>query len=58
MTERETESKLAELDRLLNDPDTRMDPHRVWSLLAELSAQAAETRLPAPADPKPSSAAA
>lgn len=38
MTERETESKLAELDRLLNDPETRMDPHRVWSLLAELSA--------------------
>lgn len=36
MTERETETKLAELDRLLNDPDTRMDPHRVWSLLAEL----------------------
>jgi hypothetical protein len=38
MTERETETKLAELDRLLNDPDTRMDPHRVWSLLAELRA--------------------
>jgi hypothetical protein len=40
MTERETETKLAELDRLLNDPDTRMDPHRVWSLLAELRATA------------------
>jgi hypothetical protein len=37
MTEREIETKLAELDRLLNDPDTRMDPHRVWSLLAEIS---------------------
>jgi hypothetical protein len=36
MTEREIETKLAELDRLLNDPETRMDPHRVWSLLAEL----------------------
>jgi hypothetical protein len=36
MTEREIETKLAELDRLLNDPDTRMDPHKVWSLLAEL----------------------
>lgn len=35
MTERE--AKLAELDRLLNDPETRMDPHRVWTLLAELS---------------------
>lgn len=41
MTDRETETKLAELDRLLNDPDTRMDPHRVWSLLAELSQQQA-----------------
>ncbi len=38
MTEREHESKLAELDRLLNDVETRMDPDRVWSLLAELSA--------------------
>lgn len=38
MTEHETETKQAELDRLLNDPDTRMDPHRVWSLLAELRA--------------------
>jgi hypothetical protein len=36
MTEREIETRLAELDRLLNDPDTRMDPHRVWSLLAEI----------------------
>jgi hypothetical protein len=36
MTEREIETKLAELDRLLNDPDTRMDPHKVWTLLAEL----------------------
>lgn len=49
MTEREIESKLAELDRLLNDPDTRMDPHRVWSLLAELSAPPVAKRLaPAP----------
>jgi ribosomal protein L12E/L44/L45/RPP1/RPP2 len=38
MTELEFESKLAELDRLLNDPEVQMDPHRVWSLLAELSA--------------------
>jgi hypothetical protein len=41
MTEREIETKLAELDRLLNDPDTRMDPHRVWSLLAEVSGKLA-----------------
>jgi hypothetical protein len=38
----EFEAKLTELDRLLNDPDVRMDPDRVWSLLAELSAH--ETR--------------
>ena len=37
MSEVEIEKKLAELDRLLNDPDTRMDPDRVWSLLAEIS---------------------
>ena len=39
MTEREFQSKLAELDRLLNDPEVRMDPDRVWALLAEISAQ-------------------
>jgi len=49
MTERDMESKLAELDRLLNDPDTRMDPHRVWSLLAEISGVAAVTAPLAPA---------
>ncbi len=44
MTEREIETKLAELDRLLNDPETRMDPHRVWSLLAELRRPAGTPR--------------
>jgi hypothetical protein len=39
MTEREFQAKLAELDRLLNDPDVRMDPDRVWALLAEISAE-------------------
>jgi hypothetical protein len=29
--------KLAELDRLLNDPDVPMQPARIWSLLAELA---------------------
>ena len=47
MTEREFESKLAELDRLLNDPETRMDPDRVWALLAEVSAPAVAKRPPA-----------
>ena len=39
MTETEYARKLDELDRLLNDPDVAMEPARVWSLLAELSAQ-------------------
>lgn len=37
MTDRDYDSKLAELDRLLNDPDVPMEPARVWSLLAEIS---------------------
>lgn len=41
MTDREFQAKLAELDRLLNDPETRMDPHRVWALLAEISGREA-----------------
>jgi hypothetical protein len=37
MSEADVERRMAELDRLLNDPETRMDAHRVWALLAELS---------------------
>lgn len=44
MTDIEFQMKLAELDRLLNDPDVRLDPDRVWSLLAELNAGAAAAR--------------
>jgi hypothetical protein len=33
----ERERREAELDRLLNDPATRLDAERVWALLAELS---------------------
>lgn len=47
MTDREFQAKLAEVDRLLNDLETRMDPHRVWTLLAEISARSAP--IPAPA---------
>lgn len=36
MTQADTCRKLDELDRLLNDPDTRLEPGRVWALLAEL----------------------
>ena len=44
MTERDFEAKLAELDRLLNDPEVRMDPDRVWTLLAEISGK--DARVP------------
>ncbi|RKK02874.1 peptide chain release factor 1 [Pseudoroseomonas wenyumeiae] len=46
MSEREMEAKLVELDRLLNDPEVRMDPHRVWLLLQEISG--AERQAPQP----------
>jgi hypothetical protein len=35
MTESDYARKLAELDRLLNDPDVSMQAGRVWELLAE-----------------------
>jgi hypothetical protein len=35
--------KLDELDRMLNDPDSKMEPEKVWSLLAELSNHDAAT---------------
>jgi hypothetical protein len=41
MTETELNSKLEEIDRLLNDPDTSLEPGRVWSLLDEVSQQGA-----------------
>ncbi len=31
------DQRLAEIDRLLNDPDSRMEPERVWMLLEELA---------------------
>ncbi len=37
MTETDYRHKLDELDYLLNDPDARLEPARVWSLLAEIS---------------------
>lgn len=37
MTEVEFNRKLAELDRLINDPDVRLEPARVWKILAEVS---------------------
>lgn len=38
MSDSEMARKLAELDRLLNDPETRMDAGRVWVLAQELKA--------------------
>jgi hypothetical protein len=38
MSDIEMARKLAELDRLLNDPETRMDAGRVWALAQELKA--------------------
>jgi hypothetical protein len=35
MTETEYAHKLAEIDRLLNDPGVPLQPSRVWALLAE-----------------------
>ncbi len=40
MSNQEYDSKLVELDRLLNDPDSKMEPAKVWSLLAEISQRA------------------
>jgi hypothetical protein len=37
MTDRDYDTKLQELDRLLNDPEADMQPALVWSLLAEVS---------------------
>lgn len=37
MDERDYDRKLDELDQILNDPDSRMEPSRVWTLLAEIS---------------------
>ncbi|MBR0662481.1 peptide chain release factor 1 [Neoroseomonas oryzicola] len=36
MSDLETDRRMAELERLLNDPEVRLDPHRVWALLAEI----------------------
>ena len=33
------EQKLDELERLLNDPNSPMEPSKVWALLAEISSQ-------------------
>jgi len=37
MTERDFDRKVEQLYRLLNDPEVRMEPDLIWSLLAEVS---------------------
>ncbi|MBR0681211.1 cell division protein ZapD [Roseomonas eburnea] len=37
MSTADLERRMTELDRLLNDPEVRMDADRVWTLLAEIS---------------------
>lgn len=37
MTETDYNRKLDELDRLINDPEIPMQPHRIWELSAELA---------------------
>ncbi len=41
MSSSEYDRKLDELERMLNDPDSKMEPEKVWVLLAELSSQSA-----------------
>ncbi len=53
MTEADYRHKLDELDRLLNDPDVPMEPGRVWSLLAEVSAHDAPALFQAPEATRP-----
>ena len=44
MSDLETDRRMAELERLLNDPEVRLDPHRVWALLAEIRLRLAGPR--------------
>ena len=37
MSDADYARKVAEVDRLLNDPDVPMEPGRIWSLLAEIA---------------------
>jgi hypothetical protein len=46
MQDTDLDTKLNELDRLLNDPDVPMQPARVWSLLAEISSHDLRQRAP------------
>lgn len=49
MSEPEYLAKVAEVDRLLNDPSTAMSAERVWRLLEELSSET--YKIPISGDP-------
>ncbi len=42
MTDADYAAKLEQIDRLLNDPETPMQPALVWSLLAEMESHHAQ----------------
>jgi len=42
MSQTDHAARLAELDRVLNDPEVPMEPAQVWSLLAEIARHEAE----------------
>lgn len=46
MSQSEIERAFDELDRLINDPDVRMDASRVWALLDGIVSSGAATPLP------------
>ncbi len=46
MSESETERAFEELDRLLNDPEVRMDAARVWALLDGITSSRRMPSLP------------
>lgn len=46
MTEAEYANRLAEIDRLLNDPEVTMDADKVWSLLADIADHATARKQP------------
>jgi hypothetical protein len=43
MTDSDFERKQAEIDRLLNDPETPMRPERIWALLEDLARAASDS---------------
>ena len=44
MTTTEYEQKLDEVDRLLNDPETPLDPSRIWRLIGDIAIHEAARR--------------